>query len=181
MTSNKAVIGLVESRVQAESILDELRYSGFSTNDVSVLLPDKQGTRDFAHEKNTKAPEGAVAGVGAGGIVGGTLGLVAGIGALAIPLLLDELQESRVVQYDVRRPFECFMKLHALAHGAVERSRPIVVPFGPKIFTLCGLLVSASNSAVAVWRVSGGQSDSPVDHAASGRVSGLSLGVGQGQ
>jgi hypothetical protein len=85
MTSNKAVIGLVESRVQAESILDELRYSGFSTNDVSVLLPDKQGTRDFAHEKNTKAPEGAVAGVGAGGIVGGTLGLLAGIGALAIP------------------------------------------------------------------------------------------------
>jgi tetrahydromethanopterin S-methyltransferase subunit C len=50
-----------------------------------VLFPDKQGTRDFAHEKNTKAPEGAVAGVGAGGAIGGTLGLLAGIGALAIP------------------------------------------------------------------------------------------------
>jgi hypothetical protein len=50
-----------------------------------VLFPDKRGTRDFAHEHNTKAPEGAVAGVGAGGVVGGTLGLLAGIGALAIP------------------------------------------------------------------------------------------------
>jgi hypothetical protein len=85
MASNKAIIGLVATQAQAERIVDQLQRAGFSGDDVSVLLPDKQGTRDFAHEKNTKAPEGAIAGVGAGGALGGTLGLLAGIGALAIP------------------------------------------------------------------------------------------------
>ncbi|HKO94064.1 MAG TPA: DUF3341 domain-containing protein [Polyangiaceae bacterium] len=83
--AKKSVIGLVRSQAQAEAIVNGLRSAGFSTNDVSVLFPDKSGTRDFAHEKNTKAPEGAVAGAGTGGVIGGTLGLLAGIGALAIP------------------------------------------------------------------------------------------------
>ena len=59
--------------------------SGFRGEDLSVLLPDNVGTKDFAHEKNTKAPEGAATGAGTGAVVGGTLGLLAGIGALAIP------------------------------------------------------------------------------------------------
>lgn len=65
--------------------MGELQAAGIPSNDISVLFPDKQGTRDFAHEKNTKAPEGAMAGAGAGGAIGGTLGLLAGVGALAIP------------------------------------------------------------------------------------------------
>jgi len=81
----KSVIGIVETQIQAERVVDQLQQQGVSTGDVSVLFPDKRGTKDFAHEHNTKAPEGAVAGVGAGGVVGGTLGLLAGIGALAIP------------------------------------------------------------------------------------------------
>lgn len=81
----KSVVCIVQDRVTAETIVDQLKASGFGDNDLSVLFPDKQGTRDFAHEHNTKAPEGAVAGVGAGGALGGTLGLLAGIGALAIP------------------------------------------------------------------------------------------------
>jgi hypothetical protein len=85
MASKQAVIGLVSTQAQAEKIVNELTRSGFASNDVSVLFPDKQGTRDFAHEKNTKAPEGAITGAGAGGALGGTLGLLAGIGALAIP------------------------------------------------------------------------------------------------
>ncbi len=84
-SSNKAVIGLVSNERQADAIVGELQLAGFSNNDISALFPDKKGTRDFAHEKNTKAPEGAVAGAGAGGAIGGTLGLLAGIGALAIP------------------------------------------------------------------------------------------------
>jgi hypothetical protein len=83
--SKKSVICLSTSRTQAEIIVDRLKNSGFSTNDISVLLPDQEGTRDFAHEKNTKAPEGAATGAGAGGVVGGTLGLLAGIGLLAVP------------------------------------------------------------------------------------------------
>lgn len=81
----KSVIGIVPTTAQAELIVDDLQRGGIPTSDVSVLLPDKSGTKDFAHEHNTKAPEGAIAGVGAGGLLGGTLGLLAGIGALAIP------------------------------------------------------------------------------------------------
>jgi len=71
--------------LQADRIVDDLQSSGVPSEDISVLFPDLRGTRDFAHEHNTKAPEGAVAGVSAGGVVGGTIGLLAGIGALAIP------------------------------------------------------------------------------------------------
>ena len=81
----KAVMCIVQSRPEAEMIVGQLQTAGFSNNDISVLFPNKDGTKDFAHEHNTKAPEGAVAGAGAGGVLGGTLGLLAGIGALAIP------------------------------------------------------------------------------------------------
>lgn len=81
----KAVYGIVVSPVQAQIIINELKDKDFSNNDISVLLPDKTGTRDFAHEKHTKAPEGAATGAGAGGVLGGALGWLAGIGSLAIP------------------------------------------------------------------------------------------------
>ncbi len=84
-TMSKAVIGIVRTMSQAETIVTELKETGFFMSDISVLFPNKSGTKDFAHEHNTKAPEAAVAGVGAGGVLGGTLGLLAGIGALAIP------------------------------------------------------------------------------------------------
>jgi len=82
---SKSVNCIVRSEIQAGNIVDRLRASGFSNNDISALLPDKRGTKDFAHEHNTKAPEGAATGAGAGGVVGGALGWLAGIGALAIP------------------------------------------------------------------------------------------------
>ena len=81
----KAAMCIAQNRSQADAIVTKLQSQGFSNSDISVLFPDKDGTKDFAHEHNTKAPEGAVTGVGAGGAVGGTLGLLAGIGALAIP------------------------------------------------------------------------------------------------
>jgi hypothetical protein len=86
MTGKKtAVFGLYRTVNQAEVSVGRLLAEGFSNDDISVLLPDTQGTKDFAHEKNTKAPEGTAAGVTTGGVIGGTLGLLAGIGALAIP------------------------------------------------------------------------------------------------
>ena len=81
----KSVIGIVETQIQAEEIVNDLQASGVASSQISVLFPDKRGSKDFAHEHNTKAPEGAIAGVGAGGVIGGTVGLLAGIGALAIP------------------------------------------------------------------------------------------------
>jgi hypothetical protein len=82
---NTAVFGIYPDRASVENAVDALVSAGFRTEDISVLLPENVGTKDFAHEKHTKAPEGAVAGSGTGAVVGGTLGLLAGIGALAIP------------------------------------------------------------------------------------------------
>jgi len=81
----KSVIGIVESRSDAEALVLKARDSGFLLNDISILFPDQTTTNDFAHEQNTKAPEGALAGGSAGGLLGGTIGLLAGLGALAIP------------------------------------------------------------------------------------------------
>jgi hypothetical protein len=83
--SKKSVFCIATSRTQADQIVNQLKTANFSNNDISVLFPDKDSTRDFAHEKNTKAPEGAVAGAGTGGVIGGALGWIVGIGALAIP------------------------------------------------------------------------------------------------
>jgi hypothetical protein len=86
-SSNKktAVYGIYASEIQAEQAVDSLMRAGFPSGDISVLLPDTKSTKDFAHQKDTKAPEGTATGATAGGIIGGTLGVLAGIGALAIP------------------------------------------------------------------------------------------------
>lgn len=80
-----SVYCLAVSEPQANRIVDHLRTEGFTANSISVLFPDKGTTRDFAHEKHTKAPEGASVGAGAGGVVGAGLGWLIGIGSLAIP------------------------------------------------------------------------------------------------
>jgi hypothetical protein len=81
----QAVFCLARTEAQAGNIVDQLKAAGFSADDISVLMPDKSGTKDFAHEHHTKAPEGAAAGAGTGGVLGGALGWLVGIGALAIP------------------------------------------------------------------------------------------------
>ena len=83
--AKQAVFCMAKSLDHAETIVAELKVSGFSNDDISALFPDTAGTRDFAHEHNTKAPEGAAVGASAGGVLGGALGWLAGIGALAIP------------------------------------------------------------------------------------------------
>jgi hypothetical protein len=83
--SNTAVFGIYSSREEASHAVDQLRRAGFRNTDISALLPENPGTKDFAHEKNTKAPEGTAAGAASGVVVGGALGWLAGIGALAIP------------------------------------------------------------------------------------------------
>jgi hypothetical protein len=82
---NTAVFGIYSSGEHAERAVDTLIAAGFPSPDISVLLPDTRSTKEFAHVKETKAPEGTAAGVTTGGVIGGTLGVLAGIGALAIP------------------------------------------------------------------------------------------------
>lgn len=82
---NRSVYGIYHDRGRVEAAVDRFISAGFRAEDISVLLPENVGTKDFAHEKHTKMPEGTATGATAGGVVGGTLGLLAGIGALAIP------------------------------------------------------------------------------------------------
>jgi Protein of unknown function (DUF3341) len=82
---NTAAFGIYTSRAGLENAVETLKNEGFRNTDISVLFPYNEGSKDFAHQKGTKAPEGAATGAGAGAVVGGTLGWLAGIGALAIP------------------------------------------------------------------------------------------------
>src|SRR5438046_69902 len=82
---NTAVFGIYGSYTAADAAVDALRTAGFRNTDISVLFPENAGSKDFAHEKGTKAPEGAATGAGTGAVLGGALGWLAGIGALAIP------------------------------------------------------------------------------------------------
>ena len=82
---NTAVFGIYSTYESVERAVDALRAADFRTTDISVLFPENVGTKDFAHEKGTKAPEGAATGASTGAVVGGTLGWLTGIGALAIP------------------------------------------------------------------------------------------------
>lgn len=80
-----SVYGIYATRQDAEVAIDSMRASGFSAQDISVLFPDNEGTKDIGHEKHTKAPEKATAGAAIAGIAGGTIGWLVGIGAIAIP------------------------------------------------------------------------------------------------
>lgn len=85
MAKNKSVFGIYLTRSEVESAVAALREAGFSSSDVSVLLPENLGYRELVTEKGTKAPEGAAVGAGSGAAVGGALGWLVGVGALAIP------------------------------------------------------------------------------------------------
>ena len=89
----QTVIGLTPRLDQAEMLVDRLKTAGFSSNDISILLPDKEGTQDFAHKNTTKAPEGAATGASTGGVIGGTLGWLAGIG---IPEYEAKMYEGKI-------------------------------------------------------------------------------------
>jgi hypothetical protein len=82
---NTAAFGIYPTRAAVENAVDTLKAEGYRNTDISVLFPQSVGTKDLAHKKNTKAPEAAAAGAGTGAVIGGTLGWLAGIGALAIP------------------------------------------------------------------------------------------------
>lgn len=84
-SDKKAVLGIVSNASEAEHAVDGLNRAGFVDEEISASFPDKAGTRDFAHAQHTKAPESVVAGASVGGVIGATLGLLAGLGTFAIP------------------------------------------------------------------------------------------------
>jgi hypothetical protein len=129
--ANKAVFGIYATRSQIESAIDELKAKGFRNTDISVLFPENVGTKDFAHEKGTKAPEGIAAGASSGAVIGGALGWLAGIGALAIPGLgpfIAEKIENHAAAVALGYFAYNFIKIHstlrvtpAMAAGVTDR------------------------------------------------------------
>ena len=85
LAKNRAVFGIYISPLDAENAVHGLKLAGFRSTDISILFPENAGTKDLALERNSKAPEGTAAGAGGGAVVGGILGWLAGVGALAIP------------------------------------------------------------------------------------------------
>jgi hypothetical protein len=80
-----AVFGLFRDEDTLGRAIDALKVAGHENEDISALLPDLRASKQLAHEKHTKAPEGAAVGATAGVITGGTVGLLLGIGAIVIP------------------------------------------------------------------------------------------------
>jgi hypothetical protein len=96
-TKSRAVFGIYATANAAERAVNALVGDGFASQDVSVLMADQESTREFAHHKDTKAPEGAAAGATTGGVIGGALGVLVGLGSLAIPGLGPLLAAGPIV------------------------------------------------------------------------------------
>jgi hypothetical protein len=97
MAKNTAVFGIYSSKSMVSDAVDSFRAAGFRNTDISALYAENEGTKDFAHEKNSKAPEGAIAGAVFGAILGGALGWLAGTGVLTIPALDPFLAAGPVI------------------------------------------------------------------------------------
>jgi len=83
---SKAIVGIARTSVEIQKAVEELQtLASVPVQDISVLLPDHEGTPNLGAVNSTKVPEGATIGGVAGGVAGGTVGLLAGMGALAIP------------------------------------------------------------------------------------------------
>lgn len=85
MIRNISAFGIFPDQATVSDAVEALKAAGFRQTDVSVLYPENLGSKDFAHEKHTKAPEGAVAGGGSGAVLGAALGWMLGAGAMIVP------------------------------------------------------------------------------------------------
>jgi len=135
MAMKKAVFGIVKTENQAINIANQLQAAGFSPNDISVLFPDRTGTRDFAHEQHTKAPEGAAAGAAAGGLAGALIGM-------GIPELEAKQYEGKIKNGNI------LLSVHAEDGKEVTRAKEILKNGGAEDISYTGE-ASVPNSARA--------------------------------
>jgi hypothetical protein len=151
---NTAVFGIYTTRSSVDRAVEALKAAGFSNNDVSALFPENQGTKDFAHEKNTKAPEGATTGAGTGALLGGGLGWLTGIGALAIPGLGPFIAAGPIMaeakRYEGRvKDGGILLSVHSDSSQETKRAKEILERTGAQDFASTG---EASSEKAAVPR-----------------------------
>ncbi|MGA2116832.1 MAG: DUF3341 domain-containing protein [Bryobacteraceae bacterium] len=87
MARHTSVMGIYPDRTTVSDAIKVLHKAGYRTTDVSVLASDNQGSKDFAHEKHTRALQGSAIGAAAGGVVGAALAWFASTQSSAIPAL----------------------------------------------------------------------------------------------
>jgi hypothetical protein len=85
VTMAHLITGLFSSRPAAELAVDRLMESGFSRDDISVLMSDATRGREFAMTTDSKAPEGAATGAALGGVLGAIAAGLVSIGIIALP------------------------------------------------------------------------------------------------
>jgi len=83
--SNISAFGIYPDQATVTDAIEALKGAGFRSTDISVLYPENLGSKDFGHERHSKAPEGAVAGGSSGAVVGAAVGWLAGAGTLMVP------------------------------------------------------------------------------------------------
>lgn len=85
----RRAIGIVSTRQDAQLALIELRDAGFNMDKVSIIAKDASADQLASDEvgktSGEQATGGAKAGAAAGAATGGFLGLIGGLGVLAIP------------------------------------------------------------------------------------------------
>jgi hypothetical protein len=92
--------------------------------------------------------------------------------------LLESVPRDHQLGYFVQNPFDCFTKLESLVYGISRTKNPVLIPFGPKIFSLCSMLVGLIHTDAPVWRVSAEGQEPPVNREGSGFVYGLEVNFG---
>ena len=140
-----AVFGIYPTVEQAEEGVDALVQAAFSNTDISVLVPERPdgsgqlGTRDFAHEKNTKAPEGTTTGAATGGAIGGTMGLLAGIGALVGALVGMGIPEYEAKRYEGRvKDGGILLSVHCDTSDEITQAKAILEQTGAEDISSSG-------------------------------------------
>ena len=155
MTSNNtAVFGIYKNSAEAESAVDKAASAvnqivefrtvagGFTHNDISVLLPDTKGSKDFAHEKHTKAPEGTTTGVTTGGDIGGKPGLLAGVGAL-IGMGIPEYEAKRYEGWV--KDGGALLSVHCETSDQISRAKDLLKQTGAEDISSAGEKAVSSN------------------------------------
>ena len=84
MAGNTSAIGIYTDRTTVSDAINVLHKAGFRATDISVLASDNQGSKDFAHEKQTKAAKGAASGAAVCAAVGAALACLVSVQAVSI-------------------------------------------------------------------------------------------------
>ncbi len=87
--------------------------------------------------------------------------------------LIGATRPERILDYEVLKPVQALHTLGSVVAGLKSYAKPVLLPFGPKIFFAVSALVAVAHPEASVWHVSGEEHELPVDRAPSAYTTGL--------